>query len=73
MAAYNALAPHHVRNVLVMLDELNGASEIWLAVPGNDMSANIEQNDQRETRQKKSRLVSIAEFQSEQDASDSAA
>ena len=32
---------------------LNGGSEMWLAVLGNDTSANIEQNDQRETRQKK--------------------
>jgi hypothetical protein len=30
-------------------------------------SANIEQDEQRETRQKKSRLASVAAFQSEQD------
>jgi hypothetical protein len=46
--------------------KLNGGSEIWLAVLGNGTSANIEQNDQRETRQKKSRLVSVATFQIEQ-------
>ena len=47
---------------------LNGGSEMWLAVPGNDTSANIEQNDQRETRQKKSCLASVDKTQAIQPA-----
>ena len=41
---------------------------MWLAVLGNDTSANIEQNDQRETRQKKIRLASVDKTQATQPA-----
>jgi hypothetical protein len=46
--------------------ELNGGSEIWVTVPGNGTSANIEHNDQRDTRQPRQNDFSSAAFQRKQ-------